>query len=739
MRRLLLLALILIPIFSVAQEKDSTKKNIKVGLVLSGGGAKGYAHVGVLKVLEEAGVQIDYIGGTSMGAIIGGLYASGYNARQLDSILRVHDFSELTKDEVPREAYSFYQKENKGKYAITLPINKWKIELPKSISKGQNIFNLFSQLTEHVHQVEDFSKLPIPFYCIGTNLETGEEIVMDHGFLPQAIRASSSFPSVYSPVKIGGKVIVDGGLVNNYPIEILENKDIDYIIGVNVQGELRTSDQLNSAPDILMQIAGYQMYRGLDKKAAMTDLYLKPELSEYGEFSFDDVDEIIKAGEVVAREHLIEINKIASVQIGTSQVKIVDLDLIKDEKEIDIKEIEIQGNVNYKENYLLDKLNIKAGETVSHKKFIKGIEALSATDNFESIQYKFISKDDGVKVEIKLVENEVSTFIKFGAHYDDLYKTGILVNLTMKHPLFKNDFLSADFVIGDNLRYNLDYFMDNGSNLSYGVHAYFNTFDVNLFFGEDPDNSGLKVPSKYTDITTQFYLQTSFLKNSALSAGVEYKELKLYRGIVVDGVTGKQYFENSAYGNIFAKLIFDSYNSDYFPKKGFYFEANYRAYLIAFYSDYDFQSFSQLYGNAGYAFTFFDKLTFHLSGSIGATIGDNGKEIHNYILGGNNENFINTFDKFYGYDVADLSASSYIKSDFTVRYEIFKKNYVSFTSNFVEVDDNLWNDFDFFQNIKTGYALGYGMKTIIGPIEVKYSWRPTDKQNFWYFNLGYWF
>ena len=110
MRRLLLLALILIPIFSVAQEKDSTKKNIKVGLVLSGGGAKGYAHVGVLKVLEEAGVQIDYIGGTSMGAIIGGLYASGYNARQLDSILRVHDFSELTKDEVPREAYSFYQK-----------------------------------------------------------------------------------------------------------------------------------------------------------------------------------------------------------------------------------------------------------------------------------------------------------------------------------------------------------------------------------------------------------------------------------------------------------------------------------------------------------------------------------------------------------------------------------------------------------------------------------------------------
>jgi len=725
------------------QEENLAKKDFKVGLVLSGGGAKGYAHVGVLKVLEEAGVRVDYIAGTSIGAIIGGLYASGYNARQLDSILDIHDFFDLTKDELPREAYSFYKKKNNGKYAISLPINNWKVGLPKSISKGQNIFNILSQLTEHVHQVEDFSKLPIPFFCIATNLETGEEVVLDQGFLPEAIRASSSFPSIYSPVEIEGYILVDGGLVNNYPIERLKAKGVDYIIGVDVQGELRTRDKLNSVPDILMQIAGYQMYQGIEKKAEMTDLYIKPAILRYNDFSFDAAEEIIKAGEDKAREHFEEFKEIANRQSKSNIQNINGFDLIQDTKEINVKKIEITGNDNYTLRYCLDKLRLEVGKSISHKKFIKGIEALSATGNFESIGYRFTPEEGGVKVSIKLAESEVSTFLKFGAHYDDLYKTGILVNLTMKHPLFKNDFLSADLVVGDNIRYNIDYFVDNGSHLSYGVNSRYNTFEINLLF-EDNDNNeplaiGIKTPVKYSDRTTQLFVQTTFRDRFALRLGGEFKELRLVTEMVVNGKKEKTYFENSGYGNLFAKLTFDNYSSDYFPKKGFYFEANYRMYLIAFYTNNDFQPFAQLYGNAGYAFTFFNKLTFQITGSGGATIGANENKIHEYLLGGNNENFINTFEKFYGYDVADLSSSAYIKSDFTIRYEIFKKNYISFTGNFAEIDDNLWNNFDFFKSIKRGYAIGYGVKTIIGPIEVKYSWRPDDRQNYWYFNLGYWF
>jgi len=725
-----------------SQEEVSVEKDVKVGLVLSGGGAKGYAHVGVLKVLEENGVRVDYIAGTSMGAIIGALYASGYSAQELDSMLHVHDFLTLTKDEMPRDAYSFYQKENKGKYAISLPINKWKIGLPKSISKGQNIFNLFSQLTEHVHHVEDFSKLPIPFFCIATDLETGEEIVLDHGFLPEAIRASSSFPSVYTPVEIDGRMLVDGGIVDNYPIELLKAKGVDYIIGVNVQGELHKRDELNSAPEILWQIAGYQMYEGMEKKIEMTDLYLRPEVSAYGDFSFGATNEIVIAGEAAANDQLEEIKKLSTSQNHDINTNALEADLKEDRGDIKIAEITITGNENYTDNYCLDKLNIEVGEVVSQKKFKKGIQTLSATGNFESIQYRFLRVEGGIKVEIKLRESEIINFIKFGAHYDQLYKTGILVNLTMKHPLFKNDFLSADLIIGDNIRYNIDYFKDNGDNWSIGINSRYNQFKMDLLLDDLDEvnpNTGLKVPVKYGDRSTQFYVQTTVKDKFAFRVGAEFKDLKAFTTKVVDGNNQKEYFEDGGYGILFAKVSFDSYDADYFPKRGFFLEGNYLNYLVSFYSVYDFKRFAQVYGNIGYAYTFFDKLTFHLFGAAGTTIESSGSRVHDYFLGGNNDNFVNTFIKFYGYDVADLYASSFASTGLTIRYEFFKNNHVSFTGNFAEVDDNLWENLQFFENVRSGYAVGYGLKTLIGPIQLQYSWTPDTGQNIWYINVGYWF
>jgi len=279
-----------------AQEPPVSEKEIKVGLVLSGGGAKGFAHVAVLKKLEEAGVRIDYIAGTSMGAIIGGLYASGYNANELDSVLRVYDLNGLVRDDLPREVSSFYQKENDGKYAISLPLVKRKIELPSAVSNGQNAFNIFSELTEHVHGVDDFSKLNIPFFCLATNLETGEEVVLDKGFLPEAIRASGSFPGLLTPINVNGQVLVDGGIADNFPVEKMKEKGVDYIIGVNVSGGLKDIDNLNTLPEILMQIAGFQMYNKWQDKIEMCDLYIRPELDEFTAFSFDQSEEIMEKG-----------------------------------------------------------------------------------------------------------------------------------------------------------------------------------------------------------------------------------------------------------------------------------------------------------------------------------------------------------------------------------------------------------------------------------------------------------
>src|SRR5215217_6945437 len=162
-----------------SQKKDRPK----IGLVLSGGGAKGFAHIGVLKVIEEAGIKIDYIGGTSMGAVVGGLYASGYNAAQLDSIFNKTDFDELLSDYIPRETKNFYEKRNDEVYALVLPFNKYKIGIPDALSKGLYNFNLLSRITRNVRHIRDFNKLPIPFLCIGSDIETGEQVILDKGNL----------------------------------------------------------------------------------------------------------------------------------------------------------------------------------------------------------------------------------------------------------------------------------------------------------------------------------------------------------------------------------------------------------------------------------------------------------------------------------------------------------------------------------------------------------------------------
>ncbi len=743
MKKYLLIVLIFNLSLAFAQHDVKQNNDVKVGLVLSGGGAKGFAHIGVLKVIEEAGVRIDYIAGTSMGAIIGGLYASGYNAHELDSILKANDFSALLQDRLPRDASSFYQKENTGKYAISLPINNWKIGLPSAVSKGQNVFNLFTQLTEHVHEVEDFSKMPIPFFCIATNLETGEEVVLDHGFLPEAIRASSSFPGLLAPVNMDGKLLVDGGIVNNYPINKLKEKGVDYIIGVNVQGELLKEDKLDNVPIILKQIASFQILNNFEEKIKMTDIYLRPDISEYNDFSFEKEPEIVIKGEEAARKYFSELQKIASKQINTKHHNTIFTFELN--SKIVIKEIEINGNENYTDNYCMDKLKIKKGQAISKKNFEDGINALTATGNFKSINYQFIKVDGGVKINFKIIENEVSAFLQLGAHYDDLYKTGILVNFTKKHALFKNDFLSADFVIGDNIRYDIDYFLENGFNWSFGLNTRYNSFDKNLAIdivpiGQNDSNSGFKIPVNYRDFTTQLFLQTTLGNNLALRLGVEHKYLNVFTQEIVNDDLEKIYFDNSNYYNLFGKVTFDSYNTKYFPKKGFYFKTKYIIYLLSPNNIIDdFDSFSQLYGRLGIAKTFFNKLTLHFISEAGITIGTNNNDIHDYHLGGNNENFINTFVPFYGYDVGELNESAFLKSALTIRYELFKKNFISFTGNYARLNEDLWNGGRIFEDTRSGYAIGYGLKSIIGPIELVYSWNPDNKNNYWRVNVGFWF
>ena len=297
-------------LFSQTTYSQDSIKRPKIGLVLTGGGAKGFAHIGVLKVLEKAGVKIDYIGGTSMGAVVGGLYATGYNAQQIDSIFRNTNFEELIKDYIPRENKSFYEKRNDEMYAISLPFKKFSIGVPIALSKGMYNYNLLHKLTHSVRHIRDFNQLSIPFLCIATNIETGEQQVLNKGSLPQALLASSAFPTLFSPVEIDGKMLIDGGVSNNYPIDEVRKMGADIIIGVDVQDGLKTRNSLKEATQILLQISNLQMIEGMKEKIRKTDIYIKPDISKYSVISFDKENEIIKTGEDAALSVLDKINKI---------------------------------------------------------------------------------------------------------------------------------------------------------------------------------------------------------------------------------------------------------------------------------------------------------------------------------------------------------------------------------------------------------------------------------------------
>ena len=425
MRNLLILFLLLLSHWSFSQEPE--RKNPRVGLVLSGGGAKGLAHIGVLKTLDSLGVRIDYVAGTSMGAVMGGLYATGYTGKQIDSIISATDFDLLITDDVPRKSRTFYERKNAEKYALTLPFNNFKIQLPSSISRGQNVFNLLSKLTLDVSGVEDFSKLPIPFYCIATDMLTGKEVVLDRGNLAQAISASSALPTLYQPVRLDNKLLMDGGIVNNYPILGLESKDLDIIIGVDVQDDLLTINKLESVSNILIQISNFRVAKEMVGKSKLTDIYIKPEVSEYSLVSFKEGAEIIRKGQTAITSQLEELKIIAKAQNFTKRkAKIPEIQKIK------INDISIFGLNKYTASYVRGKLRFRTGETISFDNFSKGVNNLVATNNFDSFLYKFSPDGEGYVFSAKVTEAKNTTFIKFGAHYDQLYKSAALLNLNKK-------------------------------------------------------------------------------------------------------------------------------------------------------------------------------------------------------------------------------------------------------------------------------------------------------------------
>ena len=225
---------------------QDTIRHPKIGLVLSGGGAKGFAHVGALKVIEEAGIPIDYITGTSIGSIVGGLYAMGYDAATLEKIISGQNWESLLSNESNRKYVPAITKEEESRYLLSLPVKAKKIAIPEGFLNGQKAMELVTYLSYGYHDLIDFSRLPIPFKCIAADIATGEEVVLDKGYLPKAVRASMSVPAVFAACDIDNRMLVDGGIVNNFPVDRCREMGADIIIGIDIGDDLMRKDKIRS-------------------------------------------------------------------------------------------------------------------------------------------------------------------------------------------------------------------------------------------------------------------------------------------------------------------------------------------------------------------------------------------------------------------------------------------------------------------------------------------------------------
>lgn len=722
------------PLF--AQDTITSKKP-KIGLVLSGGGAKGFAHIGVLKILEKAGVKIDFIGGTSMGAVVGGLYASGYNATQIDSIFSNTDFDQLIQDYIPRSSKSFFEKRNDEMYALTLPFNKFKVGVPLAFSRGMYNYCLLSRLTHKVRFVRDFDKLPIPFFCVATDIEKGEQVLLKNGYLAQAIFASSAFPSLYSPVEIDGKLMIDGGVINNYPVEEIRKMGADIVIGVDVQDDLKDRSALNDASKILVQISNIDMIKVMENKIKLTDIYIKPKVSEFGVISFVDGKEIQMKGELAATAVFEQLKKLADSSYTFK------LNNIKTKKEyLQFKSISINKLESYTRSYVLGKLRIKNDQKISYQDIEDGINNLNATHNFNSISYSIEGSDNAEELKLNLSENTIKTFLKFGLHYDGLYKSAALANFTNKKILFKNDVALLDVGLGDNIRYNFDYYIDNGFYWSFGIKSRFNSFarGIKTDFSNGNLLSQLSLKTiniNFSDLTNQAYLQTVFIQKFLIGAGLEHK----YLNIISENLEPtNSIIERSSYASVFGYMKYDSFDNKLFPKKGWLLATDIQSYLYS--TDYTkrFNKYSVAKAELGIVKTINNNISFKLQTDVGFAFGDSSIEFFDFILGGYGFNPINNFKHFYGYDFLSISGDSFIKSCFTIDYEIYKKNHINLAANYANIGDNLFANKDWLSKPQhTGYAIGYGLESVIGPIEIKYSWSPELRSSFTYVSVGFWF
>jgi len=714
------------------------KQDLKVGLILSGGGAKGIAHVGVLKEIERAGVRIDYIGGTSMGAIVGGLYACGYTASQLEEMLLSTNLNGVISDKFDRDVMSFDAKEDASRYAITLPIVKGRIQFPLSLSKGQNVYAMFVQLMHEQRNTQDFSKLPIPFYCVATDINTGEKIVLDKGYLPLAVNASSALPTLFSPVKVEDRMLIDGGIIDNYPIDEMLSKNMDVIIGVDVQTNVSSTDETSTLSEVLTRIGSFQTRKQMASKKAKTQIHIRPELDAFNILSFDNQKEIMAQGVLAgkkARQQLLTLAKNQQPRVKKQN---------KIPLSFKLDRLLVATSPNYKTNYLLGKLRLKSKNSYSFQKLKEGMSNLAATQNFDAFRYTLKTESGKEVLKMTPPESKHTTLFRGSLHYDKLIGALALANLTKKHAFLKNDEISLDIMLGAYFQYAMSYFIDKGEFWSVGLSAKQHQFDTSAPVSLNTDQFAISKPTN-TRVLVQkntWYVQTLFREEVVLGVGLAHQH-NVFKTNLFDTQTARfLYTDNADYYSVLGYLKVDTRDDKFYPNKGGFFEGDINYYFSEKSSREDnvFTPFWIAKANMGATFPLDSKWALLLSTSGGFTVGETTSSAFDFTLGGYGNAPVLNYQSFIGLPQQHAAGNSFVKAEITIDYEFTPKHHLRMLLNGGIVSTDIFNTWQWKRGIDYYSAgIAYGMETFAGPIELTAAYSPQFSKLLFHVNIGWQF
>ncbi|SFF03796.1 NTE family protein [Chitinophaga sp. CF118] len=742
-RRALVCMLIVFLYTASLQAQQQDRGRPKIGLTLSGGGAKGLAHIGILQALDSAGLKIDYLTGTSMGSIVGSLYAMGYSGDTIEMMARRLDWNNLFSNQPVLTDISYEEKQEYNKYIIEIPFEYGKPKLASGVISGEQLWLELARLCWPMKNQNDFSKFNIPFKCIATDVTTGEIVTLDTGNIVTAIRASMAIPSIFTAVKIGNRKLVDGGVVRNFPVITAKEMGADIVIGSNVAGGLRKAEQLITPLDILYQLGFYKDAVDFIEEKKACDVYIHHDLENYSAAGFSSLDSIIELGKKKGREMYPVFKRMADSLLALDPEQPAHKkDRLPFTADVELTAIHVHGLVHSDESFFMGRLGLKTGGCYSPEHIKNAVLNVFGTRFYKMITYELHPEvENRNSMEITVEENPL-TYVKFALQYNSFTNASAIINITQRNFIVPNSRSFVTVAISENPRVQAEYFKYLGRkrNFGLGLGAYFE--DNSLTYYENFEGKQ-QYSSRY--INTDIHMQYTLNSQMAIGVGARWEFLNLnprYEGSMVLRGNGNQLNNYLYFGiNSLDRKIYPRHGIDLRFETGYIYNQNpsYRSFVNGVEvplssSNLTFSNYEWAKLQVKYNLSLSYKSTLQLNGAGAFNYNNNQGPINAYMIGGLNNVMRNQLP-FVGLLEGEVITSSAAIAQMAYQHELTRNIFVIPKANaaLYDIFGNVAGKYKYL----TGYGLTMGYSTFMGPIEGSLMYSDQDGRLRVYVNIGF--